>query len=115
MLSLLTQVVAGPDLRETWRLADLPEAWVIVLLVLPGVFLLSWLGYRHQGIAPRWRFLLEALAIASEYTPKPEIPAPAPELTETPPPASSSSFGASDSSIGPDYLSSSEPRFELGR
>jgi uncharacterized membrane protein len=61
MLSLLTQVVAGPDLRETWRLADLPEAWVIVLLVLPGVFLLSWLGYRHQGIAPRWRFLLGGL------------------------------------------------------
>lgn len=64
-LSLLMQAAAGQDLRRTWRLVDLPEAWVIVLLVLPGVFLLSWLGYRRQGISGRWRLLLGGLRAAA--------------------------------------------------
>ena len=55
----------GTALRQSWSLVDLPQAWVIVLLVLPCVLGLSWLGYRHQGIPPRWRLILGSLRAAA--------------------------------------------------
>ena len=39
---------AGTGLRESLRLLDMPAAWVLVLVVLPIVLLVCWLGYRGE-------------------------------------------------------------------
>ena len=46
---------------ERFRLLDRPEAWVVALLLLPGLALLVWLGYRRERIAPRQRIILASL------------------------------------------------------
>ena len=51
----------GTGLRESLRLLDLPEAWVIVLLILPAVLLLCWLGYRGERLTPLSRATLACL------------------------------------------------------
>jgi len=53
-------------LRESWRLLDLPEAWVVVLLVLPAFALISWLGYWRESAIPRvWRLVLTGLRMTT--------------------------------------------------
>ncbi len=52
---------AETGLRQTLRLADAPELWVVVLLLLPALALLCWLGYRKEALAPWKRATLAAL------------------------------------------------------
>lgn len=52
---------ANAGVRETFRLLDLPEAWVLVLLVLPATVLLAWLGYARESLSPRARATLVLL------------------------------------------------------
>jgi Mg-chelatase subunit ChlD len=52
---------ATTDLRESLRLLDLPETWVVVLVVLPALALVSWLGYRKERLSPTARATLATL------------------------------------------------------
>lgn len=57
---------ADTGLRESFRLLDLPELWVVVLLILPALALLAWLGYRTEtGLSTRARTVLGALRFAA--------------------------------------------------
>jgi uncharacterized membrane protein len=62
---LLAQTTAanasGTDLRESLRLLDMPEPWVVVLVLLPLCALVSWIGYGREKIAPRTRLVLSTL------------------------------------------------------
>ena len=60
-LSPLLLLQASTDLRETFRLLDLPETWVVVLVVLPVLALVAWLGYRGERIANGGRWVLATL------------------------------------------------------
>ena len=75
-LSPLALLQASTDLRETFRLLDLPETWVVVLVVLPVLALVAWLGYRGEriGNGGRWvlatlRFLALAILMAVIFRP----------------------------------------------
>jgi len=52
-------------MRESFKLLDAPEAWVIVLLVLPACAALAWLVYARESVSPRARTLLATLRFAS--------------------------------------------------
>jgi uncharacterized membrane protein len=52
-------------MRESFRLLDAPEAWIIVLLVLPACAALAWLVYARESIPTRARAFLGALRFAS--------------------------------------------------
>ena len=52
-------------MRESFRLLDAPEAWMIVLLVLPACAALAWLVYARESVSPRARVFLAALRFAS--------------------------------------------------
>ena len=59
---------AADGLRETMRLLDLPPAWIVVLVVLPGLALVTWIGYARESpesIGPRMRGLLSALRMGA--------------------------------------------------
>lgn len=47
--------------RESFRLLDAPEAWIVVLIVLPSCACLAWLAYARESVAPRSRVLLSGL------------------------------------------------------
>lgn len=51
--------------RESFRLLDLPELWVVVLVLLPACALLAWIGYGRESISPRARMVLALLRFAS--------------------------------------------------
>jgi len=50
-------------LRESFTLLDRPEAWVIVLLILPGVALFAWLGYAREPLSTGRRATLTGLRL----------------------------------------------------
>lgn len=62
---LIAAIDAGTGVRETFRLLDLPEAWIVVLIVLPLAGLIAWLAYRSEDLAPGPRALLVALRFAA--------------------------------------------------
>ncbi|MCC7011503.1 MAG: hypothetical protein IT454_02980 [Planctomycetes bacterium] len=47
--------------RESLRLLDVPATWVLVLVVLPALFLISYLGYRGETLSSGARWTLSAL------------------------------------------------------
>ncbi len=51
----------GADLSTAVRFADLPELWVVVLVVLPLLALVAWGGYWRQALPRPWRHTLSAL------------------------------------------------------
>lgn len=53
------------SLRESVQLLDLPEPWVIVLVVAPALTLLVWLGYRGEKLGSGTRLLLSVLRAAA--------------------------------------------------
>jgi uncharacterized membrane protein len=53
--------VPATGVRESFRLLDLPELWVVVLLVLPATALLAWLGYVREPLTLRARGTLAVL------------------------------------------------------
>ena len=58
MLALLQ---ASTDLRESFRLLDLPATWVVVLVVLPALAGIAWLGYRSEPLSGGVRVTLDVL------------------------------------------------------
>ncbi|HUR27321.1 MAG TPA: hypothetical protein VM509_03990 [Planctomycetota bacterium] len=54
--------------RATFRLIDLPPAWVLVLVVAPLVFAVCWLGYRGERLSKAARFLLAGLRMGAIVT-----------------------------------------------
>jgi uncharacterized membrane protein len=71
VIDLLQNATAGAaeiqrtGMRESFRLLDAPEAWVIVLLVLPACAALAWLVYARESVTPRARAVLATLRFAS--------------------------------------------------
>ncbi|MFN0243457.1 MAG: hypothetical protein ACKVWV_11245 [Planctomycetota bacterium] len=57
--------VGEPGLRETFRLLDLPELWIIVLVCLPLAAIVAWIGYGRAAIPTRARILLSGLRFAA--------------------------------------------------
>lgn len=52
------------NIRDRIRFLDLPQAWIVFLLILPGIFLLSYLVYRWEGVSSRTQKLLMLLRAA---------------------------------------------------
>lgn len=52
---------ASTGMRESLRLLDLPEMWVLVLVVAPLLFAVCWLGYRGETISGPVRVVLASL------------------------------------------------------
>lgn len=52
---------SGEGLRETFRLAEGPPAWVAVLVIAPALALVAWLCYRAEPLTSGRRALLGAL------------------------------------------------------
>jgi hypothetical protein len=66
MLALAQQAPAGGEgLSETLKLLDLPPAWVVVLLIVPGCMLLTWLSYAKEKLALSARVTLALLRLAA--------------------------------------------------
>ncbi|MBK7645378.1 MAG: VWA domain-containing protein [Planctomycetes bacterium] len=64
LATLLQQApAAGEGVRETLKLLDLPPAWVVVLLVVPGAVLLTWLCYSAEKLSLRSRAVLSGLRL----------------------------------------------------
>lgn len=55
------QSTSSEGTRQTFQFLDLPELWMVVLLVIPGTLALSWLSYTGQGLGLRPRLLLSSL------------------------------------------------------
>lgn len=60
-LALLLAPEGATGVRETFRLLDLPEAWVVVLVVLPLCAGIAWLAYRSEELATGPRATLVVL------------------------------------------------------
>lgn len=54
-------IQASTDLRESFRLLDLPATWLVVLVVLPALAGIAWLGYRSEALSGGVRFTLATL------------------------------------------------------
>ena len=52
---------AGTGLTESLRLLDLPPSWVLVLVILPALAALTWIGYGRERIGRRARVALMIL------------------------------------------------------
>ncbi len=53
------------DTRHEYKLVDLPPAWVIVLVVLPLLALVAWIGYARAPLSLSRRILLASLRALS--------------------------------------------------
>lgn len=63
--SIALALPQGTGLRESFRLLDLPPAWLVVLVILPVLALLAYLGYRREPLTRRTRLTLAALRFAA--------------------------------------------------
>jgi hypothetical protein len=54
-IALLASTEAGTGVRETFRFLDVPEAWVVALIVVPLCAAIAWIAYRSEelGSGPR--------------------------------------------------------------
>ena len=55
----VTQAETG--VRRTLRLLEVPELWIVVLVLLPLCGLVAWLGYGRETISSRSRWILSSL------------------------------------------------------
>ncbi|MEY2806120.1 MAG: hypothetical protein RIR65_537, partial [Planctomycetota bacterium] len=53
------------DTRHEYKLVDLPPAWVVVLVVLPLLALVAWIGYARAPLSLRRRVVLALLRASS--------------------------------------------------
>jgi|694.fasta_scaffold01017_2 uncharacterized membrane protein len=60
-LALLQEPLTSEGTRATFQLLDLPELWVVVLLVIPGCLALAWFSYLGQGVPLARRIALASL------------------------------------------------------
>ena len=51
--------------RETWRFLELPQLWIVVLVLVPGAFAIATLAYWKESLTPRMRWSLVALRFLS--------------------------------------------------
>ena len=63
-------LVQGPDqlgenTLESWRLLNLPQLWVVVLIIVPAVLLLAIWTYRRESLPVMGRSLLVGLRACS--------------------------------------------------
>ena len=65
LLLALQTPAGGEGLRETLRLLDLPPAWVVVLLIVPGCLLLAWLCYSREKLSLAARSVLVLLRLVA--------------------------------------------------
>lgn len=56
---------AATGVRETFRLLDMPEPWVVVLIIAPLTLLFAWLAYAKEPLTPRARTTLMVLRFLS--------------------------------------------------
>ena len=52
---------AETGVRETFKLLDLPEPWIVVLVILPLTALVAWIGYAKEPLKARARGTLVVL------------------------------------------------------
>ena len=67
-LARLGQEEPGIGTRASFRLIDLPPAWVLVLIVAPLVFAVCFAGYRGERLSLRVRLLLAGLRMGAIVT-----------------------------------------------
>jgi uncharacterized membrane protein len=62
-VALAPLAAQGPEagMRETFKLADAPELWVVVLVILPAIAALSWFSYRREPLSSNRRAVLTGL------------------------------------------------------
>lgn len=56
---------AGVGVRETFRLVDVPPAWILVLVVAPLIFAVGYIGYSRERLSVRARAVLASLRMAA--------------------------------------------------
>ena len=70
-LSLVEPATAqAPEtgLRQSLQLVDAPELWVAVLVIVPALALVCWLGYARESITPLRRLVLPTKRIVAIAT-----------------------------------------------
>ncbi|MFT4541811.1 MAG: hypothetical protein ACI841_000861 [Planctomycetota bacterium] len=66
MSLLLQETPVDPDaIRTSFRLLEVPAPWIVVLVLLPAVFGVCWLGYRKERLRPGIRMTLSSLRALS--------------------------------------------------
>ncbi len=67
MIALLLQQAAeqAQGLDESFRLLDMPPAWVVVLIVLPLFAAVTWIGYARESVSRPMRLFLSALRVSA--------------------------------------------------
>lgn len=67
---------SSTGVRESFRLLDMPEPWIVVLILLPLTALCAWIGYARETLSPRargalvlLRFLALCLLLAVVFRP----------------------------------------------
>jgi len=61
LLALQADPNAQTGMSESFRLQEAPEAWVIVLVIVPALFLIAWFSYRKEPISAAARLTLSLL------------------------------------------------------
>jgi len=56
---------SGDATRETWRLLEVPDLWVVVLVLVPATAAVAWLAYLKEKLGPRIRPFLIGLRFVS--------------------------------------------------
>ncbi len=51
------------DTAQSLRLLDVPEAWIVVLVILPLLAGLAWLGYAREDLSTRAKLILSGLRL----------------------------------------------------
>lgn len=62
---MLAQRIEGTGLEQSFRLLDLPAAWVVVLVVLPLFAAVAWIGYSRENLSRPMRATLLTLRLAA--------------------------------------------------
>ena len=62
MIALLQ---AAESASREWRLVDVPETWILVLIILPLIAAVCFLGYRSEPISATWKATLGCLRFAA--------------------------------------------------
>jgi uncharacterized membrane protein len=65
LLASIAPEIQKTGTRVSFRLLDAPEAWIVVLLVLPACAALAWLAYARESIRPGARRILSLLRLAA--------------------------------------------------
>jgi uncharacterized membrane protein len=65
VLAVTQELQSGTSLRESLRWMDMPELWVVVLVLVPVLALIAWIGYAREPISSPWRYALAGLRFAS--------------------------------------------------